>query len=88
MTVRNDGLRKRVAAMAAAVDYSVWNRPNLRHMNALLDAVERGLPWSASGRRPSPEEVRAAYRATGREPPRERTEAGEDWEEDAGEVLL
>lgn len=77
--------RQRCLAIAKALGSAMgtMTKPNLAHMHRLLDAAERNLPWSASGRRPSAEEIAAAFRATGRMRPADRREAGEDHEEDA-----
>lgn len=54
------------------------SKPNLGHMNALLDAVEAGRLFGS--RHPSEDEVAAALRATGRE--LSTRQPGEDREED------
>ena len=55
-------------------------KPNLIHMNALLNAVEGGDPASWRKHPISQEEIAAAYRATGRTPA--FRQPGDDFEED------
>lgn len=56
-------------------------KPNLAHMNALINAVEGGAPELWRRHPISSEELAAAYRATGRKPPVQR-QPGDDFEED------